>query len=103
MWNDLKRVARMPGPRRRLLWEALITLLITRGAMAFLPFRRIAAWLGTPSAESPVMVAADEIRMAQEVSWAVALSRDGCHGMGAVLLRRWLPWGCCAAAAWREL
>jgi hypothetical protein len=52
MWNDLKRAARIPGSRRRLLWEALIALLIARCAMAFLPFRRIAAWLGTPGAES---------------------------------------------------
>jgi hypothetical protein len=56
--------------------------------MAFLPFRRIAAWLGTPGAESPVMAPADEIRMAQEVSWAVG-----------VLARR-VPWdGRCLAQA----
>lgn len=88
MWSDLKRAARLPGPRRRLLGEALIALLIARGAMAFLPFRRIAAWLGTPGAESPVMASADEIRMAQEVSWAVG-----------VLARR-VPWdGRCLAQA----
>lgn len=45
MWNDLKRAARLQASRRRLLGEALIALLIARGAMAFLPFRRIAAWL----------------------------------------------------------
>lgn len=88
MWNDLKRAARIPGPRRRLLGEALIALLIARGAMAFLPFRRIAAWLGTPGAESPVIASADEIRTAQEVSWAVR-----------VIARR-VPWdGRCLAQA----
>jgi hypothetical protein len=44
--------------------------------MAFLPFRRIAAWLGTPGAESPATATAEEIHMAQEIGWAVgALSR----------------------------
>jgi hypothetical protein len=88
VWNDLKRAARLPGPRKRLLGEALIALLIARGAMAFLTFRRIAAWLGTPGAASPVMASADEIRMAQEVSWAVG-----------VIARR-VPWdGRCLAQA----
>ena len=88
MWNDLKRVARIPGARRWLLGEALIALLAARGAMAFLPFRRIADWLGTPGAESSLMAAADEIRMAQEVGWAVG-----------VIARR-VPWdGRCLAQA----
>lgn len=88
MWNDLKRAARIPGPRRRLLYEALLALLIARGAMAFLPFRRIAHWLGTPGAASPAVAAPDEIRMAQEVSWAVG-----------VIARR-VPWdGRCLAQA----
>ena len=56
--------------------------------MAFLPFRRIADWLGTPGAESSLMAAADEIRMAQEVGWAVG-----------VIARR-VPWdGRCLAQA----
>jgi hypothetical protein len=56
--------------------------------MAFLPFRRIANWLGTRGAESPVVAAPDEIRMAQEVSWAVG-----------VIARR-VPWdGRCLAQA----
>ncbi len=68
--------------------EALIALLIARGAMALLPFRRIAAWLGTPGAESPATATAEEIRMAQEVGWAV----------GAVARRT--PWdGRCLAQA----
>lgn len=88
MWNDLQRAARIPGARRRLLGEALIALLIARGAMAFLPFWRIAAWLGTPGAESSLTAADEEIRMAQEVSWAVG-----------VIARR-VPWdGRCLAQA----
>jgi hypothetical protein len=44
--------------------------------MAFLSFRRIAAWLGTPGAESPATATAEEIRVAQEIGWAVnALAR----------------------------
>jgi hypothetical protein len=73
MWNDLKRAARIPGSRRRLLGEALIALLIARGAMAFLSFRRIAAWLGTPGTESSATATAEEICTAQEVSWAVGV------------------------------
>ena len=88
MWNDLKRAARIQASRRRLLGEALIALLIARGAMAFLPFRRIAAWLGTPGTESSATATAEEICTAQEVSWAVG-----------VVARR-VPWdGRCLAQA----
>lgn len=73
MWNDLKRAARLPGRGRWLLGEALLALLIARGAMAFLPFRRIAAWLGTPGSESSATATAEEISTAQEVSWAVGI------------------------------
>src|ERR1039458_7167407 len=88
MWNDLKRAARIPASRKRLLGEALIALLIARGAMAFLPFRRIAAWLGTPGAEAPATATAEAIHSAQEVGWAVG-----------VVARR-VPWdGRCLAQA----
>jgi hypothetical protein len=88
MWNDLKRAARIQASRRQLLGEALIALLIARGAMAFLPFRRIAAWLGTPGAEAPATATAEEIHSAQEVGWAVG-----------VVARR-VPWdGRCLAQA----
>jgi hypothetical protein len=40
--------------------------------MALLPFRRIAAWLGTPGAESAATATAEEIRTAQEIGWAVS-------------------------------
>jgi hypothetical protein len=88
VWNELKRYARISGARRRLLWEALAALAIAQVAMAFLPFRRIAAWLGTPGAESPATATAEDIRTAQEVGWAVS-----------VLARR-VPWdGRCLAQA----
>jgi hypothetical protein len=88
MWNDLKRAVRLPGSRKRLLGEALLALLIARGAMAFLPFRRIAAWLGTPGTESSATATAEEMSTAQEVSWAVG-----------VMARR-VPWdGRCLAQA----
>ena len=88
MWGDLRRAAQIPGARRWLLGEALIALLIARAALAFLPFRRIAAWLGTAGAESPATATSEEIRTAQEVGWAV----------GAVARR--VPWdGRCFAQA----
>jgi len=56
--------------------------------MAFLPFRRIAAWLGTPGAESPATATTEEIVTAQAVGWAVG-----------VVARR-VPWdGRCLARA----
>lgn len=41
--------------------------------MVCLPFRRIAAWLGTPGAEGPATVAPDETRIAEQVGWAVGV------------------------------
>ena len=56
--------------------------------MAFLSFRRIAAWLGTPGAESPATATAEETRMVQDIGWAVG-----------VVARR-VPWdGRCLAQA----
>lgn len=78
----------MLGSQRWLLGEALFALLMARAAMAFLPFRRIAAWLGTAGVESPATATVEEIKTAQEVGWAV----------GAVARR--VPWdGRCLAQA----
>lgn len=88
MLSDLKRYARISRPRKRLLWEALAALAIAQIAMASLPFRRIAAWLGTPGAESPATATDEEISTAQEIGWAI----------GA--LARRVPWdGRCLAQA----
>ena len=52
MWSSFERYRRIPPERRKLLCEALAALALARLAMALLPFRRIAAWLGTPGTES---------------------------------------------------
>jgi len=88
VWNELKRFAGISHARKMLLCEALAALAIARLAMASLPFRRIAAWLGTAGAEGPATAPAGEIRTAQEIGWAV----------GA--LARRVPWdGRCLAQA----
>jgi hypothetical protein len=46
---------------------------MARIAMAFLPFRRIAAWLGTPGAQTPVTVTAEECSKAEAIGWAVEI------------------------------
>lgn len=73
MSNDPARHVVLPGTRRRLLVEALIALLIARLAMFFLPFRRIAAWLGTPGAESSSTATAEQILTAEAVGRAVGI------------------------------
>ena len=88
MWNELCHFCRISRSRQWLLGEALIALAIARIAMALLPFRRIAAWMGTPGAETPATATAAEIRVAEEIGWAV----------GA--LARRVPWdGRCLAQA----
>jgi Transglutaminase-like superfamily len=88
VWDDLKRYRRISPSHRRLLWEALAALAIARVTMALVSFRRIAAWLGTPGAESPVTVTAEEARTAEAVGWAVTA------------LGRRVPWdGRCLAQA----
>lgn len=73
MWNKLKRYPQVPPARKRLLWEALYYLVVARIAIACLPFRRIAAWLGIRGAESPRTATPEEIRTAEEVGWAVGV------------------------------
>jgi hypothetical protein len=71
MWNELQRFCRIPRSRQWLLGEALIALSIARIAMALLPFRRVAAWMGTLGAETPATATAIEIGVAEEIGWAV--------------------------------
>jgi len=88
VWNDLKHFWRIPSACKRLLGEALVCLAIARIAMACVPFRRIAAWLGTSGAESPAGATPEEARTAEAVGWAVGV-------MG-----RHVPWdGRCLAQA----
>jgi Transglutaminase-like superfamily len=56
--------------------------------MACVPFRRIAAWMGTPGAESPATVTSENARIADGIGWAVTA------------LGRRVPWdGRCLAQA----
>jgi transglutaminase-like putative cysteine protease len=88
VWNKAVRYLRTPRERKRLLREALIALALARIAMACLPFKRIAAWLGTPGAESSVTAAPEDIQVAKQVGWAVSA------------LARRVPWdGRCLAQA----
>lgn len=76
MWNEFHRYRRLSRERKRLLREALVALALARMAMACLPFRRIAAWLGTPGTETPSTATFDQIRLADRIGWAVgALAR----------------------------
>ena len=50
-----------------------MALAIARIAMALLPFRRIAAWLGIPGAETPATATTAEICVAEEIGWAVGV------------------------------
>lgn len=88
MWNDVKRLARLERGRKALLAKALAALALAQLAMFFIPFRRIARWLGTAGAESPREVSERERRAAEEVGWAVGV------------LGRRVPWdGRCLAQA----
>jgi hypothetical protein len=71
MWGELKRYREATPARRRLLWEALFALALARIAMACVPFRRIAAWLGMPGAESPSTASPEETRTAEAIGWAL--------------------------------
>lgn len=72
MRSNLRRYLRIAPVQRRLLWEALSALLVARVAMACLPFRRIAAWLGTAGAQDPAAFTPQQIHTAQAIGWAVS-------------------------------
>ena len=73
MWNELERYRQISPEQRSLLWEAVAALACARVAMACLPFRRIAAWLGTPGAEGPGEATPADDRMAESIGWAVSV------------------------------
>jgi hypothetical protein len=73
VWNKFHRYRRLNLLRKGLLREALVALALARIAMACLPFRRIAAWLGTPGTETPPTAAPDQIRLADSIGWAVGV------------------------------
>jgi transglutaminase-like putative cysteine protease len=72
VWSDFKRYGRISPAQRSLLWEAFAFLAIARMAMACVPFRRIARWLGTPGAETPAAVTSEIATTAEMVGWAVS-------------------------------
>jgi hypothetical protein len=80
VWNELTRYRQLPKLRRLLLWEALAALALARLGIVCLPFKWIAAWLGTPGTESPMTATTEQINIAREIGWAV-----GC-------LARRVPW-----------
>jgi len=76
VWNDLRRYRGISAAQKRLLREAFAALAIARIALGCVPFRRIAAWLGTSGAESAASVTAEQAQAAEAVGWAVtALAR----------------------------
>ena len=76
MWSEIKRLGKLERGRKTLLAEALAALAMAQLAMIFIPFRQIARWLGTAGAESPAEASEREMRIAEEIGWAVsALAR----------------------------
>jgi hypothetical protein len=71
MWSSFERYWQMPTARKLLLCEALAALALARLAMALLPFRRIAAWLGTPGTESVQRFTNEQTLTAEAVGQAV--------------------------------
>ncbi|MEK7412759.1 MAG: lasso peptide biosynthesis B2 protein, partial [Planctomycetota bacterium] len=61
----------MTWAERRLLVEAALALTGARLALASLPFRRIAAYLGTVGAESAFVISPSQNEMTWQVGWAV--------------------------------
>ena len=88
MWSEIKRLGKLERGRKTLLAEALAALAMAQLAMIFIPFRQIARWLGTAGAESPAEASEREMRIAEEIGWAVSA------------LARRVPWdGRCLAQA----
>ena len=76
MWGDLTNLGKASRGHRRLLCEALVSLAVARLAIVCLPFRTIAAWMGTSGAQSPASASPEETSSAQQIGWAVgALGR----------------------------
>jgi hypothetical protein len=69
--QDWRRYRALPPAKRQLLREALLRLLLARAALALVPFRRLAAWLGEPGAESGPDVSEEQRPVVEDVAWAV--------------------------------
>jgi len=66
-----RRWTGLTGQERRLLGEAACTLALARGAVLTLPFRTIAARLGTTPITSATHLASAQVVPAQQIGWAV--------------------------------
>ncbi len=80
LWPKARKFLALPWSARACLLEALLALVAARLAMALLPFRRIAAWLGRTSAESATEVSRAITDTATRVGWAVRA------------VAPWVPW-----------
>lgn len=76
--RPLRRFAQVDGRRRGLVVEAIACLLAARLALVFVPFPRLARWLGTfvpPSDPRAARVrseaSAEQIETAGQIGWAV--------------------------------
>jgi len=76
--RSLRKFARVDGSRRVLVVEAAMCLLATRLALAFIPFPRLAGWLGTFVPPTDPRASRDragsspeQASLAREVGWAV--------------------------------
>jgi Transglutaminase-like superfamily len=75
-WQDWHRYRTLPVPSRRLIRESLLALFMARLALACVPFRCLAGWLGTVGAESGGELSPAQEQAARDISWAVgALAR----------------------------
>lgn len=68
---DWRRYRALPPARRRLLREALASLFLARAALAFVPFRRLAAGLGEMDTDSVAEIPEAEGQVAADIAWAI--------------------------------
>lgn len=98
---DWRRYRALSPVKRRLLREALANLFMARAALACVPFRRMAAWMGAMDAESASEIPDGQMQIAADISWAVQAmasrvpwdSRCLAQAMAAyrMLLKRGIP------------
>lgn len=69
--RTLRTWRRLEWRRRMLFLEAAITIPLAWLLLRLVPFKRIAAWLGTPGGESPTLLPEGSIALGNEIGWAV--------------------------------
>ncbi len=68
---DWRRYRALPPAKRRLLNEALAHLFMGQVILVCVPFRRMATWLGAIGIESTTQIPDGQLRMVEDISWAV--------------------------------